>query len=164
MLFRSAYKNWITGKIALDTLNEVKSKYEQEKQPAVIQNSSYYFRKITQGNYENIQVSLDEKDVAVYDPRGASKKIEQLSRGAREQLLISLRLGFIEEYEKQAEPLPLIVDEVMVNFDTSRAKQTAEILKEFGENRQILMFTCHPDTEKYFDSAYVKLNQINSLK
>ena len=157
---QDAYKEWITGKIALDALNEVKSKYEQEKQPAVIQNSSHYFKKITRGNYEKIRVSLDDQDVAVYDPRGASKKIDQLSRGTREQLLISLRLGFIEEYEKQAEPLPLIVDEVMVNFDPYRAKQTAEILREFGQDRQILIFTCHPDTVDYFDPSQVNITQI----
>jgi uncharacterized protein YhaN len=157
---QDAYKEWITGKIALDALNEVKSKYEQEKQPAVIQNSSHYFKKITRGNYEKIRVSLDDQDVAVYDPRGASKKIDQLSRGTREQLLISLRLGFIEEYEKQAEPLPLIVDEVMVNFDPYRAKQTAEIFREFGQDRQILIFTCHPDTVDYFDPSQVNITQI----
>jgi uncharacterized protein YhaN len=157
----NAYRDWLSGKIALKILGDVKTKYEKEQQPEVIKNSSTYFAKITRDRYKRISVSLDEKAVIIFDSGEATKKIEQLSRGTKEQLLISLRLGFIEEYEKQAEPLPIIVDEVLVNFDPYRARQTAEILREFGKNRQILIFTCHPDTKDYFDSSVVNLTQIN---
>jgi uncharacterized protein YhaN len=157
----NAYRDWLSGKIALKILGDVKTKYEKEQQPEVIKNSSTYFAKITRDRYKRISVSLDEKAVVIFDSGEATKKIEQLSRGTKEQLLISLRLGFIEEYEKQAEPLPIIVDEVLVNFDPYRARQTAEILREFGKNRQILIFTCHPDTKDYFDSSVVNLTQIN---
>lgn len=146
----NAYREWLAGKVALNVLAEVKGKFEKEKQPAVIQNSSKYFSNITNERYNRIHVSLNEKEVAVFDSREASKKIEQLSRGTKEQLLISLRLGFIEEYEKKAEPLPVIMDEVLVNFDPPRAKKTAEILYEFGRNRQVLIFTCHSSTLQYF--------------
>jgi len=157
----NAYKDWLSGKIALKILGDVKTKYEKEQQPEVIKNSSTYFGKITRDRYKSISVSLDEKAVVVFDSSEASKKIEQLSRGTKEQLLISLRLGFIEEYEKQAEPLPIIVDEVLVNFDPHRARQTADILREFGKDRQILIFTCHPDTKDYFDNSVINLTQIN---
>lgn len=156
----NAYKDWLAGKIALKSLKDVKEKYEIEKQPEVIKNSSIYFRKITGERYKRISVSLDERDVAVFDSKGASKKIGQLSRGTKEQLLMSLRLGFIEEYEKQAEPLPVIVDEILVNFDPNRAKRTAEVLHEFGKNRQILIFTCHPATIEYFENLAFNITQI----
>ncbi|MGR3219829.1 MAG: ATP-binding protein, partial [Candidatus Anammoxibacter sp.] len=154
---QNAYKDWVTYKIALKILADVKEKYEKEKQPEVIKNSSTHFNKITGERYKRISVSLDERDVSVFDSREASKKIAQLSRGTKEQLLISLRLGFIEEYEKKAEPLPVIVDEVFVNFDPNRAKRTAEILHEFGENRQILIFTCQPITTEYFNDLTINL-------
>lgn len=153
-----AYKEWIAGKIALKIMAEVKETYEREKQPAVIKNSGVYFSKITNGRYKRIKVSLDERDITVFDPGETSKKIEQLSRGTREQLLISLRLGFIEEYEIKTEPLPVIIDEVLVNFDPHRAKKTAAILQEFGKKRQILIFTCHPSILEYFSR-----NEINPI-
>jgi len=156
----NAYKDWLAGKIALKILTDVKEKYEIEKQPEVIKKSSIYFSKITEERYKRISVSLDKGDVAVYDSNEAAKKIGQLSRGTKEQLLVSLRLGFIEEYEKQAEPLPIIVDEVLVNFDPYRAGQTAEIFQEFGKGRQILIFTCHPETKDFFDSSTINLTQI----
>lgn len=157
---QNAYKDWISGEIALKILTEVRAKYEKEKQPEVIKNSSNYFNKITGNRYKRIRVSQDEKDVSIYDSKEASKKIEQLSRGTKEQLLISIRLGFIEEYEKQTEPLPIIIDEAIVNFDPHRAKHTAEVLQEFGKDRQILIFTCHPETKDYFDSSTINLIQI----
>jgi uncharacterized protein YhaN len=156
----NAYKDWLAGKIALKSLTDAKEKYEIEKQPEVIKNSSIYFRKITGERYKRISASLDERDVAIFDSKEANKKIGQLSRGTKEQLLVSLRLGFIEEYEKRAEPLPIIIDEVLVNFDPHRARQTAEILHEFGKDRQILIFTCHPETKDYFDNSTINLIQI----
>jgi uncharacterized protein YhaN len=157
----NAYIEWITGKVALRLLADVRGKYEKEKQPEVIKNSNTYFSKITGGRYKRISVSLDEKDVSVFDNREAAKRIDQLSRGTKEQLLICLRLGFIEEYEKKAEPLPIIVDEILVNFDPYRAEKAAKVLHEFGKNRQILIFTCHLETAEYFKPANINLIHID---
>lgn len=145
-----AYKEWMTGKIALKILTDVREKYEKEKQPVIIQSSGRYFNKITGGRYERIHVALDKREITVFDSREASKTIEQLSRGTKEQLLVSLRLGFIEEYETNAEPLPVIMDDILVNFDLKRAEKTAGIFQEFAENRQVIIFTCHPSTRDYF--------------
>ena len=75
--------------------------------------------------------------------------------------MISLRLGFIKEYERKAEPLPLVVDEVLVNFDPERAKETAGILYEFAKDRQIMIFTCHPETTGYFPATGINKIYIN---
>lgn len=147
-----ARDEWLSGKLALTILSEVKEKYEREKQPAVIKRSSKYFRKITNGRYDRINVSLDEQKVSVYDSKQAEKSINQLSRGTKEQLLLTLRLGFIEEYETEAESLPVVMDEVFVNFDPERASKTAEVIKDFSSNRQVLIFTCRPETIKLFPS------------
>jgi uncharacterized protein YhaN len=155
-----AYKEWITGKVALKVLTEVRQKYEKEKQPVIIQNSGKYFKKITGGRYERIHAALEKREITVFDSREASKTIDQLSRGTREQLLVSLRLGFIEEYETNAEPLPVVVDDILVNFDPERARKTAGIFQEFAKNRQVIIFTCHPSTKEYFSKSHVNLIEI----
>ena len=152
-LLRKAYGEWLVNKTALVLLEKVKGQYEQEKQPDLIKSSGAFFKRITSGRYTGIHASMDDRDILVSDARGASKRMEQLSRGTREQLLISLRLGLIREYEKQAEPLPVVIDEVLVNFDPERAKHVTAILQEFGADRQILVFTCHPSTAEQFDHA-----------
>lgn len=154
---KNGVRNWITAKLALKILSDVKQKYEKERQPEVLKNASAFLHTITEGRYNRIVASLDKKVVTVFDANEKAKRIEQLSRGTREQLLISLRLGFINEYEKQKEPLPLIMDEILVNFDPKRARQTTALLHQFAKNRQVLLFTCHPNTKNLFGTTNVNL-------
>ncbi|MCO6512337.1 MAG: AAA family ATPase [Aridibacter famidurans] len=129
---RKGHEEWLANRVALKLLSRVKESYEREKQPAVIRNSGRYFRSITGGAYERVSVSIEDGTVAVFDERHAAKSIGQLSRGTKEQLLLSLRLGFIEEYERESEPLPVIVDDVFVNFDEARAEAAANVFWEFA--------------------------------
>ena len=161
---RDAYKQWLSGQLALKVLTGVRSNYEKEKQPTVIKNAGHYFGTITGGKYSGIRASLEGREMSVYDSRQASKDLEQLSRGTKEQLLVSLRLGFIEEYERQAEPLPVVADEILVNFDPARARQAAMILQEFAAQRQMLIFTCHPSTVDFFDRNKIQVIDVNGSK
>ena len=65
-LFNS-YKEWISNKVALKILSDIKEKYEIEKQPEVIKYSSDVFNQITSDKYNRINVSLDNKEVMVFD-------------------------------------------------------------------------------------------------
>ena len=161
---RDAYKQWLSGQLALKVLSGVRSDYEKEKQPAVIKNAGHYFGAITGGRYSGIRASLEGREMSVFDHRQSSKSLDQLSRGTKEQLLVSLRLGFIVEYEKQSEPLPVVTDEILVNFDPTRARQTAQILQEFAKNRQLLIFTCHPATADFFDRDKIRVIDVNGSK
>lgn len=161
---RDAYKQWLTGQLALKVLAGVRSDFEKEKQPAVIKNAGDYFGTITGGEYSGIRLSLEGREMVVIDQRQVFKGLDQLSRGTKEQLLVSLRLGFIEEYERQAEPLPVVADEILVNFDPARARQAAKILQEFAAHRQMLIFTCHPATADYFDRDKIQVMDVNGKK
>ncbi|HEX2974898.1 MAG TPA: hypothetical protein VHO68_03090, partial [Bacteroidales bacterium] len=147
------YHNWIANKLAYKILSDVRGKFEREQQPEVIRNTSGLFSKITNGNFARIGVSMDKKEITVFDSRDMGRNIGQLSRGTREQLLLTMRLGFIREYEKTCEPLPLVVDEIFVNFDPERTHKTAEIFEEFACDRQVIIFTCHPTTAGYFNNV-----------
>ena len=163
-LLRDAYKQWLTGQLALKVLAGVRSDFEKEKQPAVIKNAGNYFGTITGGEYSGIRSSLEGREMSVFDHRQVSKNLDQLSRGTKEQLLVSLRLGFIEEYERQAESLPVVADEILVNFDPDRARQAAKILQEFAAQRQMLIFTCHPATADFFDREKIRVIDVNGRK
>ncbi len=143
-------KEWLATKMALKILNESKQRFEEEKQPEVITFTRDYFREITDNTYRDLRISLSEKHVSLIDNAGKHKKVEELSRGTREQLLLSLRMGLISEYEKSAEPLPVALDDVMVNFDVHRARNLAKTLTHFAEGRQVILFTCHEHTRDLF--------------
>ena len=48
-----------------------------------------------------------------------------LSRGTREQLYLAVRLGLIEEFAQRGTSLPLVLDEILVNFDPERMAAVA---------------------------------------
>jgi uncharacterized protein YhaN len=75
--------------------------------------------------------------------------VEVLSRGAREQLFLSLRLSLAAYFARRGAPLPLILDDVLVNFDAERAKAAAQVLRDFAAaGHQMLVFTCHEHIAK----------------
>ena len=66
-----------------------------------------------------------------------------MSRGTREQLYLAMRLGLIEQYERNAEPLPVIMDDILVNFDDDRAVATLKALADLSLRTQVIVFTHH---------------------
>ena len=73
--------------------------------------------------------------------------VEGLSDGTRDQLFMALRLATISGSQESAEPMPLVLDDVLVHFDTERAKATLEVLAEFSKRTQVLLFT-HLDRDR----------------
>ena len=68
-----------------------------------------------------------------------------LSTGTRIQLLLSVRLAFIETQEP-AVKLPILADELLANSDDIRASAIIEALTEISkEGRQIFYFTAQDD-------------------
>jgi uncharacterized protein YhaN len=81
----------------------------------------------------------------VIDARERAVAPIDLSRGTREQLYLAVRLGLIEEFAQRGTSLPLVLDEVLVNFDPDRMAAVARELARFAEHHQVLLFTCHPE-------------------
>jgi uncharacterized protein YhaN len=154
---KQAWMKWLSGKLAMDVFNQVKLQYEKEQQPAVIQKAGDYFRLVTNGRYCRIQLSMEDQSVWVIDPMERAKSIDQLSRGTKEQLLICLRLALIGEYEKNSEPLPLVLDDILVNSDPERIQAMARLLEQFAEGRQVILFTCHSYLSDYFSEKVNRL-------
>ena len=150
---RSHAREWAVRTIAQNLLRVAQSKFEKERQPDVIRHSEKFFRDITEGRYTTVFSPLDESEIYVTDSAGAQKQPTHLSRGAREQLFLSLRFGLIREHGQRAERLPVIVDEVLVNFDPERALKAAHAFIELSQSNQVLVFTCHPQIVDRFAEA-----------
>ena len=71
----------------------------------------------------------------------------ELSQGAKEQLLLCLRLAIAEELATKGEgPQCLILDDVLVNTDAARQRRVLDLLEHAAAGGlQILVCTCHPD-------------------
>lgn len=143
----SALHRWRVRTLATTLVRDTLAQFTRERQPQVLAEASRMFERVTGGRYQRVLRSADEEGIVVIDSDGRAKSPEDLSRGAAEQLYLCLRLGLAEEFSRRAEPIPLVMDDVLVNFDPVRRRATARLLLEFAERHQILLFTCHPEIE-----------------
>jgi uncharacterized protein YhaN len=137
---------WRATTLAKRFLEETLRDYETHRQPRVLAEAEKIFRKVTGGRYVDIRQSPQGDDIFAVDENGKSKSTRQLSRGTAEQLYLSLRLALVREFATRGVSLPLVMDDVLVNFDPERAQSTARTLVEFSKDQQILIFSCQPQT------------------
>ncbi len=76
--------------------------------------------------------------------RGAAYAFESLSQGAREQLLLCLRLAVAGELSVD-EPQVLILDDVLVNTDATRQERILDALTGLTDGLQVVILSCHPE-------------------
>jgi uncharacterized protein YhaN len=139
-------REWATLVLAKSIMKRAIEEYEREKQPNVIKEAQHYFSLMTLGTYPSIYSPLNEDVLYVEDRNKIRKDIKDLSKGTAEQLYLSLRFGFIQEFTKNNESLPIIMDDILVNFDPKRFDACCEAFQSLSADHQILYFTCHPDS------------------
>ncbi|MGD0943837.1 MAG: AAA family ATPase [Acidimicrobiales bacterium] len=141
-------QSWALLGCARLLLERTLRRHEQERQPAVLARAGERFTKVTEGRYVQLLPSVADEGggeaIRVVSASGAELEASALSRGSIEQLYLCLRIGLAETFAERAEALPLILDDVLVNFDPERAASIAEVLAETAERHQVLFFTCHP--------------------
>ncbi len=155
---RRLARDWCRYSIALELIVQTRRRIERDKQPKVIRDASRFFRRITGGRYVTIVTPIGGDSIEVVSENARRKRPQELSRGTAEQLYLSLRFGYVTNYIVNGERLPIIMDDILVNFDPSRARRTAETILEVARQHQILFFTCHPETVDIFRQVIPDLN------
>ena len=143
-------KVWGTHAIARYLLKRASERFEKEHQPKVIKEASSFFNTFTGGKYRNIIAPLGKQSIEVMTVQDKQKKPKELSRATAEQLFLALRFGYITNYAKNNEVLPIIMDDILVNFDPTRSRQASKAILGLAESHQVLFFTCHPETISIF--------------
>ena len=156
-----ASRRWRVLATSYSILQEVCRIYETQHQPATLRAASQHLERLTSGRYRRVWTRLGEEVLYVDDADGKVLAAESLSRGTREQIFLSLRLALVDCYALRGVVLPLILDDVLVNFDTHRARAAAEVLQEFANaGHQVLVFTCHEHVMQIFQSLSVDVRQL----
>ncbi len=154
---------WSKHVVARSLLVRARNRYEEHRQPDVVRRAQTFFHGLTGGRYPKLHVTVGEQEITVIDETGVRKTPEQLSRGTYEQLYLALRFGLIQSMGNETERLPVIVDEVLVNFDLKRARRAATAFVDLSRTNQVLVLTCHQWIVDLFkaaapDSALVDLS------
>ena len=137
-------ERWMISALALHLLDSAKERFEQENQPKVFKTASSLFATITGNRYTDIVAPVGKSEMIAVRADGRRMQLEELSRGTAEQLYLCIRFGVISVCETGSEVLPVLMDDILVNFDPDRAGQAARVISDLSAERQILFFTCHP--------------------
>jgi uncharacterized protein YhaN len=150
-------EEWFGIELARQAVDRVRSKFERSCQPATLALASKYLERLTRGRYANVWTPLGQRELRIDDDRGQSFTVEQLSGGTREQLFLAVRMATVHELGQKGIELPMVFDDVLVNFDQLRTEAAVDTLCEFAEeNRQILFFTCHLHLAHLFEARGVE--------
>jgi uncharacterized protein YhaN len=143
-------------------LGHAREKFEAEHQPQLVLRAAETFKHLTDGRYPRLALDTASGALHAIDRQGHAFTPDQLSRGTREQLLTALRLAMIEDFGRERLALPVLVDDVLVNFDPGRAARMVDALAELATRHQVLAFTCHPQVRELFKARGARAIEVST--
>lgn len=139
-------EQYIQLKLASTLLQKGIEHYRNQNQDPILKRASELFARLTLQSFAGLMVDFDEKDQPILmgiRENGEKVPIDGMSDGTTDQLYLSLRVASVEKYSSENEPIPFIVDDILVHFDDNRSKETLKILLELSKQTQIIFFTHH---------------------
>lgn len=137
---------YIEVQTTLFLLRRAIEKYRQQNQGPILNLASGIFSQLTLGSFSGLMADTDDKGnpfILAVRPEGKELDVTALSDGTLDQLYLALRLATIEDHIRTSQPLPLICDDVLINFDDYRSLATLEVLAKLAKKTQIIYFTHH---------------------
>ena len=152
-----AWRTWFSSSLADEAIHDVATQFEQANQPEMLAAAIPFLQRLTLGKYHHLWTPLGRKQLFVDDDKGESRPAEQLSGGTREQLFLSIRLAMVKAFARNGIDLPMVLDDVTVNFDQDRSDAAVETLLDFTRNgQQLLVFTSHLHYAKLFEKRGIE--------
>lgn len=139
-------RRYVCVRLAASILEREIERYRRENQGPILTRASELFPRLTLGRYAGLRVGIDDDGEAVLEclrTDGTAVRIEGLSEATRDGLYLALRLASLERYTRGNEPMPLILDDVLIQFDDERASAALAVLGEVARTTQVLFFTHH---------------------
>ena len=132
-------------------------------QPLVIRTADRYLDMMTNGRYR-MENDPRTSEVSIRGgTKGGGTEVKtkgQWSSGLAGQVSLSLKLAVAKEYSN--ERLPILLDDVLLVFDSERKKGACQSLSEVAKEMQIILFTCDRETYELMkevgaDTEYMKV-------
>ncbi len=119
--------------------------YRDRHRSGMMTRASQAFTTISRGAYTGVaaQPGKDGEVLIAVSANGGSKIADELSKGARFQLDLALRVAGYHEFVANRAPIPFIADDIMETFDDFRAEEAFRLFTEMAGHGQIIYLTHH---------------------
>lgn len=146
-------ERWAKLKLAESLLAREIERYREENQGPVLRRAAELFARLTRGDYRTLRVGREERSLVAVRQTGLEVTVEGLNEAARYHLYLALRIASLERYLEHAEPLPLVLDDILIHFDEESARAALEVLEDLSSRVQVLLFTHHRHNVELCEAA-----------
>ena len=158
---REGKRELVTLLLAKRMLEKSIAAWESRSQPEVYAQASRLLALLTDGAWTRVSMTGEGRLVATALD-GTTREVRHLSLGTCQQLYLSLRIAMLLQADSVGASIPVLADDILVNFDAVRRRAAASALAELARKRQVIVFTCHRETatvlqEADNDATYLEL-------
>jgi uncharacterized protein YhaN len=140
-------EQYLRLRLASSLLRRRIEKHRTENQDPMIARASKIFSELTCGSFEALTLDYNKNEeptiVGVRGGESALLPVEAFSKGSADQLYLSLRLAYLQARLESGEPMPLLLDDILVDFDDERAVAALKLLSELAKETQVILFSHH---------------------
>lgn len=155
------------AQIAIDSLKLFDMLEEEEKAKVAVlfqkENlASQLFKKTTYGRYLEVEYDHENEKIIVRRTTGETFSVQKLSRGARDQLYLSIRVA-LGQMLLEGKSGFFLMDDAFISSDDKRIKRQIDLLKNISEmGWQIVYFSAKKETIDLLSHA--TKNKVITLK
>ncbi|MFP3870618.1 MAG: ATP-binding protein, partial [Syntrophobacteria bacterium] len=143
----TAVEKYVRLRLASAVLARTIEQYREKHQGPILERTNELFSRLTLGSFEGVRAEYNQRgEPVLMGVRPGGREligVEGMSDGTTDQLYLALRLASLEAYLQKSEPMPFIVDDILIRFDNNRAQAALEILGEISHKTQVIFFTHH---------------------
>jgi uncharacterized protein YhaN len=154
-----------TAHMAASMLSKAMQDFEQHHQPRLLLRATEVFARLTQGRYTRLFMEGGSaSNLRATDQQGQHWGAAELSRGTQDQLFLAFRVAVAEEVGARQHRLPLMIDDVMVNFDEQRGQAAVQMVADLAKSHQTVVFSCQATTRRWLEEAGAHSVAVTSQK
>jgi len=125
--------------LAQTALSAATTELQRRFAPRISKRAQELFGKLTGQRYDRLTLGSDLSLNASTQDESGLRSAQCRSDGTVDQLYLALRLAVAEELTPDA---PLVLDDALVRFDDTRLTAAMDILRQYADNKQVILFTC----------------------
>ena len=120
-------------------------KFRETKQGPMLSKASTIFNGLTMDSFGRLLVDFEGETPRLFGirPSGEQVDVTGMSEGSRDQLYLALRLAALEIQVEHGLNMPLIADDLFINFDDRRTEAGLQVLGDLSLKMQVVFLTHH---------------------
>lgn len=142
-----AAERYLRLKTAARLLQWSMERFRQTRQGPMLARASEIFQALTLGSFSRLLVDADSHEsprlMSIRADGNKPVEVPGLSEGTRDQLYLALRLAALDQQASQGSRMPLIADDLFINFDDRRTEAGLQVLGDVSRRMQVILLTHH---------------------